>query len=185
MGYALAAAALRAGARVVLVSGPTALRPPAGARFFRVETADEMRRATLCEAKRADLIIMAAAVADYRPAARARHKIKKRGDAEILRLMPTPDILAELGRRKRPKQILVGFAAETHDLLRHARQKLLGKNLDFVVANRVGLAGSGFESPFNRAVLLSRVGGTRTFPLLRKEVLARRLMRLFLGVHVR
>lgn len=183
MGYALAAAALRAGARVVLISGPTALRPPAGARLLRVETAEQMRRATLREAKHADLVVMAAAVADFRPAAPARRKIKKRDGGMILHLAPTPDILAELGRRRRPGQILVGFAAETHDLLRHAREKLLRKSLDFIAANRVGRPGSGFESPYNRATLLDREGGVRTFPLLRKEALARRLMRIFLDAH--
>jgi phosphopantothenoylcysteine decarboxylase/phosphopantothenate--cysteine ligase len=185
MGYALAAAAARAGCRVVLVSGPVALRPPRGARVLRVETAEEMRRATLREARGAGLVIMAAAVADYRPAAPSRRKIKKGAARQVLRLERTPDILAELGRRKRRGQLLVGFAAETHDLLRHAREKLARKNLDFLVANPVGRPGSGFESPFNRATLLSRGGAELAFPRQRKEALARRLVRAFLDARPR
>lgn len=185
MGYALAAAALRAGARVTLVSGPVAIPPPRGARLLRVETAREMCRATLREARRADLVIMAAAVADYRPASPVRRKIKKRAERLVLRLVKTPDILAEIGRRKPRRQVLVGFAAETHELLAHARAKLERKNLDFIVANPVGRPDSGFESPFNRATLLARGGATLAFPRMRKEALARRLLRIFLDARAR
>ncbi|MCC7519438.1 MAG: phosphopantothenoylcysteine decarboxylase [Verrucomicrobiae bacterium] len=180
MGYALAEAALRAGGRVTLVSGPVAIPSPRGVRLLRVETAEQMRRAALREARRADLVIMAAAVADYRPATSSRQKIKKRTSRLVLRLEKTQDILVELGRRKRRGQTLVGFAAETRNLLRNAREKLTRKNLDFLVANLVGRPGSGFESSHNRATLLSRGGETRAFPRLRKKILARRLMRIFL-----
>lgn len=180
MGYALAAEALRAGCRVTLVSGPVAIAPPRGARLVRVETAEQMRRATLREARRAELVVMAAAVADYRPASPAKRKLKKRTARLSLRLERTPDILAALGRRKPRSQVLVGFAAETHDLLANARAKLARKNLDYIVANPVGRPGSGFESSHNRATLLARDGSTRAFPRLRKEALARRLVRLLL-----
>ncbi|MFZ4693863.1 MAG: bifunctional phosphopantothenoylcysteine decarboxylase/phosphopantothenate--cysteine ligase CoaBC [Verrucomicrobiia bacterium] len=185
MGYALAAAALRAGAQVTLVSGPVKISPPIRAHLVRVETAEEMRRATLRTARQADLVIMAAAVADYRPATAVKRKIKKRTERLILHLVKTPDILAELGRRKPRRQVLVGFAAETHELLANARTKLERKNLDFIVANPVGRPDSGFESPFNRATLLARCGATLAFPRMRKEVLARRLLRIFLDARAR
>lgn len=185
MGYALASEAVRRGCRVTLVSGPVAVPAPRGARLLRVETAEEMRRATVRESRRSDLVIMAAAVADYRPAAPAARKIKKRAVRLSLRLERTPDILAELGRRKPAGQVLVGFAAETHDLLANARAKLARKNLDYIVANPVGRPGSGFESPHNRATLLGREGVVRAFPLLRKEVLARRLLAILLDARAR
>ena len=185
MGYALAAAALRAGAQVTLVSGPVAVPPPRRAHLVRVETAEEMRRATLRAARQADLVIMAAAVADYRPATLAKRKIKKQTERLSLHLVKTPDILAELGRRKPRRQVLVGFAAETHELLANARTKLERKNLDFIVANPVGRPDSGFESPFNRATLLARGGAALAFPRMRKEVLARRLLRIFLDARAR
>ena len=184
MGYALAAEAVRRGARVTLVSGPTALPPPAGANLVRVTTADEMFRAALNQAISADLVLKAAAVADYRPEVRARAKLKKEtlrrrarraeaADRSIdLRLVPTPDILEELGRRKPPGQVLIGFAAETDHLERNARQKLRKKNLDMIVANRIGGANEGFESDFNRALVLYRQAQTIELPLMTKENLA-------------
>jgi phosphopantothenoylcysteine decarboxylase/phosphopantothenate--cysteine ligase len=185
MGYALATAALRAGAQVTLVSGPVKIPPPGRAHLVRVETAAEMRRATLHAARQVDLVIMAAAVADYRPATVAKRKIKKQTERLILHLVKTPDILAELGRRKPRRQVLVGFAAETHELLANARIKLERKNLDFIVANPVGRQDSGFESPFNRATLLARGGAALAFPRMRKEILARRLLRIFLDARAR
>ncbi|MBI4028095.1 MAG: bifunctional phosphopantothenoylcysteine decarboxylase/phosphopantothenate--cysteine ligase CoaBC [Verrucomicrobia bacterium] len=176
MGYALADAALRAGHRVTLVSGPVSLRPPRGARLQRVETAREMRAATLKAAGHADVIIMAAAVADYQPARIARHKIKKRNASMTLPLKRTPDILSELGSRKRPWQILVGFAAETACLLKRAREKLKAKNLDMIVANRVGVAGTGFESDYNQATILNHEGVIIPLPRMTKRRLARRLI---------
>lgn len=184
MGYALAAAAAARGGEVTLITGPTALVPPAGVNVVRVETADEMFRATLNQAQGADLVLKAAAVADYRPEERSRSKLKKdtlrrrsgrreAGDRAItLRLVATPDILAELGRRRKPHQVLVGFAAETDDLVRNARVKLRRKNLDLVVANRIGASGEGFASPTNRAVVVRRAGRTVTLPLMTKEVMA-------------
>ena len=178
MGYALAEAALAAGHDVTLVSGPVNLSPQADARTIRVETAAEMRTVVLKEARRADVVIMAAAVADYQPASRARHKIKKRKNGLVLRLQKTPDILAELGRRKPQGQLLVGFAAETHRLLIHARQKLQSKNLDLIIANRVGKKTEGFEADVNRVIVLDRDGHAQRFPLMNKKKLSRRLITL-------
>lgn len=184
MGYALAAAAAARGGEVTLITGPTPLAPPDGVNVVRVETADEMFRATLNQAQGADLVLKAAAVADYRPEERSRSKLKKdtlrrrsgrreAGDRAItLRLVATPDILAELGRRRKPHQVLVGFAAETDDLVRNARVKLRRKNLDLVVANRIGASGEGFASRTNRAVVVRREGRPVTLPLMTKEVMA-------------
>jgi phosphopantothenoylcysteine decarboxylase / phosphopantothenate---cysteine ligase len=184
MGYALASEAAARGAEVTLVSGPTPIPPPAGVTLVRVATADEMFRATLNQAQGADLVLKAAAVADYRPEDRARSKVKKEtlrrrakaaGTADraiTLRLLPTPDILEELGRRKKPNQVLVGFAAETDDLERNALLKLRRKNLDLVVANRIGVAGEGFEAETNRALVVRRSGRPIELPLMSKGAMA-------------
>jgi len=184
MGYALAIAARERGAQVTLVSGPTALEAPSGIELVRVETADEMLRATLNQFQGADLVLKAAAVSDYRPEVRARGKLKKdafarrgrtggKGDRAIAtRLLPTTDILAEIGRRKKPHQVLVGFAAESGDLLRNARIKLRRKNLDLIVANRIGVAGEGFEAETNRALVLDRRGRRTELPLMTKDRMA-------------
>ena len=177
MGYALAKAAIAAGHRVTLVSGPVSLQPPSHCQFYFVETAADMRTAVLEEAKRADIIIMAAAVADYQSVTIARSKIKKERDYITLRLKKTPDILAELGHCKTSKQLLVGFAAETSHLLVYAKQKLKSKNLDFIIANRVGKGRDvGFESDDNQVILLDRNGHIHPFPCMDKKRLARRLI---------
>jgi phosphopantothenoylcysteine decarboxylase / phosphopantothenate---cysteine ligase len=170
MGYALARAALRRGAEVALVSGPTALEAPTGARVISVLTAAEMREAVLKEYAQCTAVIMAAAVSDYRPIA-ADKKIK-RGAAPIeLRLEPNADILKELGQSKDGKW-LVGFAAETDDLTHNAQKKLHEKNLDMVVANNVAEEGSGFDSDTNVATLVDRSGAVRSLPLMSKDDLA-------------
>ena len=171
MGYALARAALRRGAEVVLVSGPTALPAPAGARVIGVNTASEMHAVTLQEFTRCTSAIMAAAVADYRPVQTATKKIKKGSTAVEVQLEPNPDILKELGAIKDGK-FLVGFAAETEDLAANATKKLHAKNLDMIVANDVTLEGSGFDSDSNIAAILDRSGTTRTLPLMTKNELA-------------
>jgi phosphopantothenoylcysteine decarboxylase/phosphopantothenate--cysteine ligase len=155
MGYALAQAALRRGAEVFLVSGPTALDAPAGAHLIRVRSASQMRDAVFELYPRADVVIKAAAVADYRPKSYSENKIKKGGEATAIQLVPTDDILALLGRRKE-HQILVGFAAETGDLLANARGKLAAKNLDIIVANDVARGVFGQDSA--SAVILSALG---------------------------
>jgi len=179
MGYALARAAVAAGYRVTLVSGPVHLSPPLGVRVLRVETADQMRDAVLKETKKSNVILMAAAVADYQPVSRARQKLKKGAFHRALKLKKTVDILLEIGRRKKPGQVLVGFAAETSRLLEHARKKLEAKNLDFVVANRVGRKDSGFESDYNHVTLIARDGRAWSMPRMRKDRLATRLLDIF------
>ena len=153
MGYALAEAALRRGARVVLVSGPTALKPPGAAEIVAVETAEEMRQAVLSRMEEATIIIKAAAVADYKPRQRSQQKIKRRG-ALSLELEPTSDILAEVAS-KRSSQIVVGFAAETENVLENARRKLASKALDAIVVNDVSRKGIGMDSERNAVTIIT------------------------------
>jgi len=154
MGFAVAAEAARRGAEVILVSGPVALADPPGAEVIRVETAAEMAEAVAVRYARADAVVMAAAVADFRPTTAASGKLKKESGPPPLILEPTTDILATLGKRKE-RQVLVGFAAETDNLEREARRKLAEKNLDAIVVNEVGRPGTGFGSETNRAAILS------------------------------
>ncbi len=176
MGYAIARAALRAGARVTLVSGPVALEAPAGARLVRVESAGEMRRAVRRLFRGADVVIMAAAVADYRPRRRLRRKMKKGAGAIRIEMVRTADILAGLGRSRR-RAFLVGFAAETGNPVAEARRKLRAKRLDMIVANDISRPGAGFGSDFNEAFLIDRAGGIERIPLTTKAALARRVVR--------
>jgi phosphopantothenoylcysteine decarboxylase/phosphopantothenate--cysteine ligase len=157
MGYLLAEEAARRGAQVTLVSGPTHLPDPAGAEVTRVETAEEMRDVVLAHFDRADAVVKAAAVSDFRSKETNEGKLKKESGPPDLHLEPTPDILRELGERKGGK-VLVGFAAETDDLERAGRSKLREKHLDLVVVNQVGAEGTGFEADTNRAMLLSADG---------------------------
>lgn len=154
MGAALTAEALARGADVTVVLGPGAMRPPASAVVVDVETADEMRAAVLARAEGADVIVMAAAVADFRPKVAADRKLKKEHGAPELVLEPTPDIVSELAVRRRPGQLLVGFAAETGDVEAAGRAKLAGKGVDLLVANAVGQPGTGFGSQTNEAAIL-------------------------------
>ena len=153
MGYALAEAALRRGARVLLVTGPTTLTPPGAAEVTRVESAEEMREAALKLLPLATVVIKTAAVSDYRPKAAAGQKIKRKGTM-TLELEATPDILKELCLRKE-SQIMVGFAAETENVLENARQKLVAKNLDAIVVNDVSREGVGFDSDRNAVTIIS------------------------------
>jgi phosphopantothenoylcysteine decarboxylase/phosphopantothenate--cysteine ligase len=172
MGYALARAARDRGARVILVSGPVTLRAPKGVRVVRVESAAEMCREVMRLYRDADVVIMAAAVADYRPEKRSRSKMKKGSRALTVRMVKTEDILYILGKRK-GKRILIGFAAETGSLLREARRKLEEKKLDMIVANDVSRRAAGFASDYNRGVLIDRDGNVQRLPLMSKEKLAR------------
>ena len=153
MGYALAEAALRRGARVLLVSGPTALTPPATAELTRVESAEQMRIAVLDLLPHATIVIKTAAVSDYRPKVTAGQKIKRKGPM-TLELEATPDILKEISLHKQV-QIVVGFAAETENVLENARQKLTTKHLDAIVVNDVSREGVGFDSDRNAATILT------------------------------
>ena len=154
MGYALAEAALRRGARVVLISGPTALKPPSAAEVVSVETAREMRDAVMAQLDRATAVIKAAAVADFTVRNAAGQKIKRTG-AMTLELEPTADILKEIASRKGDR-IVIGFAAETQDTLENARKKLEAKSLDAIVANDVSRPGIGFDSERNAVTIISR-----------------------------
>lgn len=160
MGYAIARAALRRGAEVVLVSGPTALIPPPGAIFVPVQTAEEMREAVLHHLPQATIVIKAAAVADYRATHPHAAKIPSKQERLSIPLAPTPDILKEVAEKK-GRAFLVGFAAETHDVHIHAREKLKTKEIDLLVANDVSRAGIGFESDENEVLLLDRWGGVQ------------------------
>jgi phosphopantothenoylcysteine decarboxylase/phosphopantothenate--cysteine ligase len=170
-GFALAAAAQQRGAKVILISGPTHLPVPSGVTCIRVQTALEMRQAVLAHFDAADLIIKTAAVADFRPQYSAPGKVKKQ-DAELsIQLERNPDILAELGQRK-TRQVLVGFAAETENMLANAQQKVQGKHLDFIVVNDVSDPSIGFASDDNRVHILDAAGHVEALPTMRKASLA-------------
>jgi phosphopantothenoylcysteine decarboxylase / phosphopantothenate---cysteine ligase len=176
MGYAIARAARARGAEVTLVSGPVSLCPPQGVTLVDVVSAEEMLREVLTIAGKADVIIKAAAVADYRPATREDQKIKKKSGGENIALVKNSDILAELGKAKRPGQTLVGFAAETENLLENASAKLKGKNLDLIVANDVSADGAGFNVETNIVRFIYRDGRSEELPILPKETVARELL---------
>jgi phosphopantothenoylcysteine decarboxylase/phosphopantothenate--cysteine ligase len=154
MGYALAEMAIRRGAKVVLVSGPTALKPPAVDEFVPAETAAQMRKAVLERFPDATVVIKTAAVADFKPKQAAEQKIKRENGIS-LELEPTEDILAELGANRFPKHIVVGFAAETENLLENARKKLAKKNVDAVVLNDVSRTDIGFGSDRNAVTIVT------------------------------
>ncbi len=159
MGYAIAERAARRGARVVLISGPVNLQPPAGVTFRSVRTAEQMRRAVLAHLDEATIIIKTAAVADYYVPQVASQKLKKTDAPLVLELKPTPDILAEIGARKGDR-LLIGFAAETEDLINQDRRKMIAKNCDMLVANRVDRPGLGFESDYNEVEIITASGKT-------------------------
>jgi phosphopantothenoylcysteine decarboxylase/phosphopantothenate--cysteine ligase len=172
MGYALAEAARDRGAEVVLVSAATSLPPPYGVTVVPVGRAAEMRDAVAAHCQGADALIMAAAVADYEPASAAEHKIKRKGEAMVIELRETPDILASV----RGDLVRVGFAAESRDLEKNARDKLQRKGLDLIVANDVTAPGSGFGSDTNQVVILDASGGAERLPLLSKRRVADRVL---------
>jgi phosphopantothenoylcysteine decarboxylase/phosphopantothenate--cysteine ligase len=170
MGYALAAAAARRGAEVTLVSGPTALTPPSAAAFVPVQTAEEMREAVLHHAARASIVVKAAAVADYRVRRPADQKIKGKRDL-ALDLTPNPDILAEVAARA-GDAFIVGFAAETTDVVANARAKLEAKGIDLLVANDVSRRDIGFDAEDNEVLLIDRWGGSRALARMPKTAVA-------------
>jgi len=176
MGYAIAVAASHRGARVVMVSGPVNLPEPHGVETIQVASAMEMHQAVMAEAEHADIIIKAAAVADFRPTARGEQKIKK-GSSEtmMVELQRNPDILAELGEKK-GSRILIGFAAETEELLKNAREKLTKKNLDMIVANDVTQEGAGFDVDTNIVRFLSADGSVEELPEMSKVLVAETLL---------
>jgi phosphopantothenoylcysteine decarboxylase/phosphopantothenate--cysteine ligase len=171
MGHVLARVAQRRGAEVSLVTGPTVLPDPQGVKVIQVRTAEEMFNAVMDIAEKATIIVMAAAVSDWRPASLFEHKVKKEEMAQDLRLEETVDILKALGENKN-RRILVGFAAETRDLQENACAKLAAKNLDLIVANLIGQADSGFGSDTNQVSLFYRDGRNEALPLMDKGALA-------------
>ncbi len=174
MGYALAEAAARRGARVLLVSAPSALPAPFGCELVSVVTAEQMRAAVLARLPEATLVVMAAAVADYRPRAAAEQKLRRSGPL-TLELEPTEDILAEIVQRREPGTLVVGFAAETQDALASGRAKLLRKGADAIVVNDVSRPGVGFDSDRNAATFLTRTTAI-DLPEMNKQELARRIL---------
>ncbi len=178
MGYALAEAAREAGWQVTLVSGPVEIPPPEGVQRISVVSAAEMQQALQEQFVNTDLLVMSAAVGDYRPAQVAPQKIKREG-ALTLHLEPIPDILAGLAAVRREGQVLVGFAAETENLEEYAQAKLLRKQIDWIVANRVDLPGQGFASDQNRVEVFSSKGARYSFGPASKLEVARKLMRLW------
>ncbi|EIW18104.1 MULTISPECIES: bifunctional phosphopantothenoylcysteine decarboxylase/phosphopantothenate--cysteine ligase CoaBC [Pelosinus] len=171
MGYALASAAAARGATVTLISGPTNLKAACGIKVEYVEAASDMRAAVLAHYNESDIVIKAAAVADYRPQSTAEHKIKKTGDTLQLVLERNPDILLELGQLKK-QQMLIGFAAETQQLVLHAQEKLAKKNLDMIIANDVSVPGVGFNADHNIAKVLYRDGRIEELSKMSKEHMA-------------
>ena len=174
MGYALAEAARSRGAKVILVSGPSALQPPAHCELIHITTADEMRAAVLGRMAEATLLIKAAAVADYRPLNVSEQKLKRSGPL-TLELEPTEDILAEVVRRRRPGQLIVGFAAETQNQVENGRAKLLRKGADAIVVNDVSGEGIGFDADSNAATFLTPTTSIE-MPQMSKRNLADRIL---------
>lgn len=181
MGYAIAQALQEAGAETILVSAPTNLATPPGVSRVSVQTALEMYEAVLARFSEVDIVVKAAAVADYRPAVQAEQKIKKDGSNRTLELIPNPDILAELGRKK-TSQILIGFAAETENLLTNAQNKMNRKNVNLLVANDVTKPGAGFGSPTNIVSFLFPDGRRIDFPQMSKLEVGRHLVREIAGL---
>jgi phosphopantothenoylcysteine decarboxylase/phosphopantothenate--cysteine ligase len=181
MGYAMAEAAAARGARVILVSGPTALIPPQGVDVIHVETAQQMHDAVVAKLTAATVVIKAAAVADYRPKQVAARKMKKDEAVHEVTLESTPDILAEVGKRK-GRRILVGFAAETEDLVENARKKLQRKNLDLMVANDVSQPDAGFDADTNAVKILDAQGKVEELPVQSKRSVADRVLDRVVGL---
>jgi phosphopantothenoylcysteine decarboxylase/phosphopantothenate--cysteine ligase len=177
MGFALAEAAKQRGAAVTTIAGVTTVNPPANIPVVRIQTAAEMHGAVLHELSRASIFIGAAAVADYRPASQAENKIKKTGSELNLQLERTPDILTDVARSGRDDLLVVGFAAETEDVIGHARTKLESKNLDLIVANDVSRPDAGFDAVTNAITIISRDRrDDLTLPLMSKLDCAHRIL---------
>ncbi len=175
MGYAVAEAAARRGARVILVSGPTSLDAPAGVHRIDVRTADEMHRAVAEKFPECSIAIFAAAVADYRPVAKLEQKIKRDKEPVTLSLQPTTDILASVAKNK-GERLVVGFAAETQAVAENARKKLVAKNADMIVANDVTAEGAGFDHDTNIVTLFARDGRDLPLPRMSKSEVAQRIL---------
>ena len=177
MGYAIAEAALAKKHQVTLISGPAAISPPRAARFISITSADEMFEAVKSATRKCDVFVMCAAVADYKPASVSPLKMKKKRGAFALTLRPTRDILASLPKHRR--YLVVGFAAETHNLAAHAQKKLSTKDCDAIVANDVSGSEIGMESDENEVTIFFRDGGKRKISRAPKKIIARELVKIF------
>ena len=177
MGYAIAEAALAAGHDVKLISGPVSLARPAGAQFISITTSDELHQEVHRAIRECDVLVMCAAVADYKPQKIESRKMKKRKTPFTLELIPTRDILASLPKGDRAF-LVVGFAAETHDLKRNARRKLRKKNCDVIVANNVSKAGVGMESDANAVTIFRQSGESKKISRTSKKIIARELVKI-------
>src|SRR6185369_1504166 len=175
MGFALAEAAVRRGAEVTVVAGVTTVEPPAGVRVVQALSAEDMLKAVASEAGKASVFIGAAAIADYRPAQRANHKIKKTNDSITLTLERTPDVLSHVATSRANGMLVVGFAAETENVIENAKGKLLSKNLDAIVANDVTRSDSGFDSPTNTITIITK-DNSEELPLLSKFEAANKIL---------
>jgi phosphopantothenoylcysteine decarboxylase/phosphopantothenate--cysteine ligase len=176
MGYAIAKVARNRGARVILISGPTNMPPPPGVEYFRVETAEEMRMAVHKYFSEATLMIMAAAVADWRPASPLSQKAKKTGQSLWIEFIQNPDILEEVSRVRKPGQVIVGFSAETTKLHENAKKKIADKKLDLIVANDVTQPGAGFGLETNIVTMMDQTGNIEDLPQMSKEQVAQRIL---------
>jgi phosphopantothenoylcysteine decarboxylase/phosphopantothenate--cysteine ligase len=176
MGFALAEAALKRGADVTVVRGVTTVEPPAGVRVVRALSAEEMARAVAIETQNASVFIGAAAIADYRPAQRADEKIKKSDETLTLTLERTTDVLSQVAAAKSNGLLVIGFAAETQNVLENARQKLAGKNLDAIVANDVTRPDAGFDTTTNAVTIITKTGGPVELPVMSKRDAANRIL---------
>jgi len=180
MGYAIAEAAIEAGHEVTLISGPVSVDRPRGVAVVPISTSDEMLAAVRQHSSRCDILVMCAAVADYKPAKVSKSKIKKRGENISLELVSTRDILTSLPKDR--QYLVVGFAAETENVEANARKKLQEKNCDVVVANDVSRADSGMESDENEVKILFQDGGIKTISRASKKIVARELIKIFENV---
>jgi phosphopantothenoylcysteine decarboxylase / phosphopantothenate---cysteine ligase len=176
MGYAIAEAALASGHEVTLISGPASIAPPRGAKNVSIITSDELHVAVHRAVRKCDVLVMSAAVSDYKPAAPAARKLKKRKSSFTLRLIPTRDVLASLPKRRR--YLVLGFAAETHDLEINAQKKLRAKNCDAIVANDVSGTATGMESDENEVTIFFRNGEMRKILRASKKNIARKLVKI-------
>lgn len=176
MGYALAEAAYERGGEVILISGKTNLSPPNGVKVLYIETAEEMYAQVMDNLENVDIIIKTAAVADYRPKHIYPDKYKKNDDIWTIEMERTKDIAKEIGRRKKDEQFLIGFSAETNNLIENSKSKLLSKNMDMIVANNILLDGAGFAGDSNIITLITKFGDEITYPRMSKKELAHKIL---------